>query len=122
MTERKTVIYPQTGISNEDTEIPDHVQATLKVVSGPAEGGLFRLTSGQTAVGRGELAEVTIDDDSMSRRHFQITYRKLEFRLRDLDSSNGTFLNGSEVEEYALRDGDKIVAGETLFVFHVERV
>ncbi|MFN7951829.1 MAG: FHA domain-containing protein [bacterium] len=66
-------------------------------------------------IGRGEQADVRVDDDAMSRRHTEISYRNLEFRVRDLESSNGTFLNGSEVKEYALRNGDKIMAGETLF-------
>ena len=121
MTEKKTIVYEKPGISESDTEIPDHVEAVIKI-AGPEANPRFRLSAALTSVGRGELADFTVDDDSMSRKHFQISYRKLEFRLRDLDSSNGTFLNGSEVEEYALRDGDKIVAGETLFTFHIQRV
>lgn len=122
MTEKKTVVYETPGIASDDVHIPEHIRATLKVASGINEGDVHQLGKAQTTIGRGELADVKVDDDSMSRRHFQISYRKLEFRVRDLDSANGTFLNGSEVEEYALRDGDKLVAGETLFTFHVERV
>jgi len=40
---------------------------------------------------------------------------------RDLGSSNGTLLNGSRVTEYVLRDGDKLMLGETTFVFRIEQ-
>ncbi len=119
MSEKKTFVYDKAPLTDNDLTIPEHVRATLTIMSGGQEGEVFPLTCSQSTIGRGSGATVVIDDDSMSRKHCEVGYRKLEFRVRDLESSNGTFLNGSEVEEYALRDGDKLVVGETLMVFRL---
>ena len=58
-------------------------------------------------------------DQRMSRSHASITYTGSEFRIRDEKSANGTFLNGSKVVEYAIRDGDKLLVGDTLLRFRV---
>ena len=118
---RSTVEMKKKVLREEDLRIPKTINATLKGTAGPADGVNVTLTDSVTVVGRGEAATIRIDDHAMSRMHFQIAYRNLEFRLKDLDSSNGTFLNGSEVKEYALRNGDKIMAGETVLLFGVER-
>ncbi len=120
--ENKTFVYDKPSIGADDLKVPPNIRATLKVISGAEQGRTFPLNMSTTVIGRGEQADVRIDDDAMSRRHTEVSYRNLEFRVRDLDSSNGTFLNGSEVKEYALRNGDKIMAGETLFLFAVDRV
>ena len=120
--ENKTFVYDKPSIGADDLKVPPNIRATLKVISGAEQGRTFPLSMSTTVIGRGEQADVRIDDDAMSRRHTEASYRNLEFRVRDLDSSNGTFLNGSEVKEYALRNGDKIMAGETLFLFSVDRV
>lgn len=120
--ENKTFVYDKPSIGADDLKVPPNIRATLKVISGAEQGRTFPLSMSTTVIGRGDQADVRIDDDAMSRRHTEVSYRNLEFRVRDLDSSNGTFLNGSEVKEYALRNGDKIMAGETLFLFSVDRV
>jgi len=69
-------------------------------------------------VGRGEQADAQIGDEMMSRRHFEILERNGAFILRDLQSRNGTTLNGRPVNgEMTVGSGDTIGAGETLFVF-----
>ncbi len=108
-------------LSAEDLRIPPNLAALLKLVDSPAGKDEFQLAATASVVGRGEVADIRIVDPAMSRRHFQITYRNLEFRIQDLESSNGTYLNGSEVEEYALHNGDEIVAGDSRFVFSVGR-
>ena len=102
------------------SEVPSALNASLKVVSGKDAGKSFRLTAANTVIGRGDQADVRIDDEGSSRQHAAVVYRNLEFRVKDLDSANGTFLNGSEVKEYALRSGDKIAVGGTILQFRVE--
>ncbi|MFN7956240.1 MAG: FHA domain-containing protein [bacterium] len=118
---RTTISMDKKPLSPEDLKIPAHLAAVLKVIDGPASKEVFTLTASASVVGRGEVADIRVKDPAMSRRHFQITYRNLEFRIQDLESSNGTYLNDSEVEEYALRNGDEIVAGDSRFVFSVGR-
>jgi pSer/pThr/pTyr-binding forkhead associated (FHA) protein len=120
-----------TGVINRQTlksgsigehTVPETLQAELKVIAGKDAGKKFPITKAETIYGRGSDADVKIDDDKMSRRHATIIFRNVEFRIKDLESSNGTLLNGSEVTEYAVRNGDKIMMGETMFQFTVKRV
>jgi pSer/pThr/pTyr-binding forkhead associated (FHA) protein len=70
------------------------------------------------SVGRGDEVHVKIDDEAMSRQHFVIEpLSPSSYRVRDLNSSNGTYLNGSRVVESPLKSGDRVKAGNTLFCF-----
>jgi hypothetical protein len=72
-----------------------------------SEGGRWRL-------GRGSDCDVQIaGDDAISRLHAEIAVRAGECRIRDLDSCNGTLLNGRPIEQAQLRRGDVLVFGET---------
>ena len=71
-----------------------------------------------TTVGR-EGGDISIDDPALSSLHFMIEERGHEFFLRDLGSTNGTFLNGHPVRSATLESGDEIRAGESEFVFSV---
>lgn len=67
--------------------------------------------------GRGQEVENRIDDKEMSRRHFAIEPRNAGFVVRDLDTTNGTWVNSKRVMERELKPGDRILAGQTTFVF-----
>jgi pSer/pThr/pTyr-binding forkhead associated (FHA) protein len=69
------------------------------------------------AVGRGEAADVVIDDAALSRRHFVIVRQGQEFLLKDLDSQNGTWVDGRRAQTTRLHHHDCILAGRTLFLF-----
>jgi pSer/pThr/pTyr-binding forkhead associated (FHA) protein len=60
---------------------------------------------------------VVIADKGASRRHAQIRTKDAEATLTDLGSTNGTKLNGQQVQTRALRDGDRITIGTTLIEF-----
>ncbi len=92
----------------------------IEVVDGPSQGKRSWLLKGQVlCFGRTHLADVAFPDDpSMSSRHFLISAESSGCRLEDLDSTNGTSLNGQFVARAQLGDGDHIKAGETSFVIH----
>ncbi len=94
------------------------VRGFLKQLGLPPEEADFRLRGGVTVVGR-QVGDLVVDDPSISARHFQIEERGGQFYLRDLGSSNGTFLNDREVRSAPLQSGDRIQAGSTLFTFSV---
>lgn len=73
---------------------------------------------GKTRVGRGSEAEIQITDAGLSRLHFELLYNGQRAGVRDLGSTNGTFLNGVKFHEAPLVAGDIIRAGETELVFH----
>ena len=97
--------------------LPEDHSAHLEFLMGPGPGPSHTITRLRTVIGRGPTCEIRIDDHKSSREHAIITYDGREFRVRDNASANGTFLNGSKVVEYALRDGDKLLVGDTLFRF-----
>lgn len=68
-------------------------------------------------VGRGDAADVKIDDNGLSRRHFTIVREGGEFVIRDLISRNGTWVEGDRRADAVLHDGDSIQAGNTRFRF-----
>ena len=68
-------------------------------------------------VGRSGLAKVSIEDESLSRRHFLIAHEGEDYVVRDLSSRNGTWVEGRRVFAQRLRHNDCILAGSTLFLF-----
>lgn len=75
--------------------------------------------SGSDVIGRGEDCDIFIDDNFMSHEHARIFKEKDGYYIEDLNSTNGTFLNGTRLEEDAveLLDGDRICIGQLEFVF-----
>jgi pSer/pThr/pTyr-binding forkhead associated (FHA) protein len=68
-------------------------------------------------VGRNGHAQVSIEDEGLSRRHFVIVRDGVDYVLKDLNSRNGTWVDGRRVLAEKLRHNDRIQAGRTLFVF-----
>jgi hypothetical protein len=68
-------------------------------------------------IGRVEGNDVVIEDDSISRRHAEIRKSGPGYVVRDLESANGTFLNGERVSEAPLRPGDTIKFGVVEFSY-----
>jgi pSer/pThr/pTyr-binding forkhead associated (FHA) protein len=69
------------------------------------------------AVGRDETADITIRDGTLSRRHFMIWREGDRFLIKDLNSQNGTWVDGQRVRGATLRGDVCIAAGRTLFMF-----
>ncbi len=68
--------------------------------------------------GRGSAADVTIEDEKMSRKHFTIYKDGDHFAIRDEGSKNGTWVNREQIEVLPLNSGDNIHAGASRFTFH----
>ena len=93
----------------------------LLVTAGPSKDSTIPLPDGEATVGRDPSNAVAIVDPSVSRKHCLLS--KAEdgrFQIRDLDSRNGTFVNGLLVKEQWLRHGDEIATGDSIFLFLVE--
>src|SRR5581483_707919 len=73
--------------------------------------------NGDLTLGRDPANQVAIDDVSVSRRHCMIAQDGEQFIIRDLGSHNGTFVNGSAIEERVLNNGDRISIGSSVFEF-----
>lgn len=84
-----------------------------------ADDGRRVAIQGRAVVGRSADADVALADDSVSRRHACIEYDRGAFWVRDLGSTNGTYLNGESVKQAELEDGDLLRFGLAEAVFHV---
>lgn len=75
------------------------------------------------AVGRApKVNSIALDDPSVSAQHFKIVPKDEDFYVVDLDSSNGTFVNGERVRVHRLHNGDTIVAGQVECQFRTQFV
>ena len=94
-------------------------EACIVITSGPRREAEFVLRGEETVIGRDPAADVTIDEPSASRRHAVIVRRRGGYHLRDLGSTNGTYLFGLlHGEEKPLMEGDRFRIGRTEFLFH----
>ncbi len=99
---------------------------TLTFLSGEALGKELPLIQQQITIGRGEESDVLIMDPSVSRKHIQLTCRKvmgtgkdeaITVVLRDLGSKNGTTVNYRRIRRAVLKPGDKISLGRVILKF-----
>ena len=88
----------------------------LEIRSGPLAGKNARVTVGQALrIGRASPSNLVFSDDvHMSGVHFLVEYDGIACRLADLNSRNGTAVNGQKVTTAILANGDTVVAGETM--------
>ena len=89
----------------------------------PADAALtFRLLPGTLkTMGRAPRADFVVDAALVSRVHCRFTLKDTnELELEDLDSTNGTFVNGEKVTRATLCDGDKLTIGRVQFVVNAE--
>ena len=90
----------------------------LKIVSGPRAGGFLQLRYPSTSFGRAAGNDYRFADDTkMSRSQAIIACEGARFLLRDLNSTNGTLVNGNPVIEIDLQPGDIIEMGEMQLEF-----
>ena len=92
----------------------------LAVRDGPLKGSVYVLDNNEFSVGRNPSNRLAVSDPSLSRQHCVIAFNGGHFEVRDLDSRNGTFVNGVPVHERVLADGDEIQIGNSLFLFLAE--
>ncbi len=93
------------------------MDSRVVVVSGAAKGTVVRLTASQFLVGRDSSNHLCLHDRAVSRKHFSISETDAAFHLVDLDSHNGTFVNGIPVRRKLLGHGDTIRVGHCELVF-----
>ena len=92
----------------------------LLVLSGPLKDSTIPLSEGEVTIGREASNGIAIVDPSVSRKHCLVSGQDGRFRVRDLDSRNGTLVNGTAVEQQDLQHGDEIATGDSSFLFLLE--
>ena len=91
--------------------------ASVKLVFGGQEIGVYKLDKPAMVVGRDERCDIPIDNLGVSRNHCQFIRRGDGFLLQDMNSSNGTYVNGKRVSEQALTNNDQVLIGKYSMIF-----
>ncbi|MBN1393451.1 MAG: FHA domain-containing protein [Pirellulales bacterium] len=90
---------------------------TLFVIRGADQGCRFELTEPIERLGRDPSSTIQIHDTEVSRHHAEIRLHENEYAISDLNSSNGTFVNGQRIRNHALASGDQLQVGRTLLLY-----
>lgn len=88
----------------------------LRMVKGVPAYGVYSI-HGRSVVGRSEECDVFLVDPSVSRTHAILEIADGQATVRDLGSTNGTFVNGRQIETRVLSDGDELMFGDTTMRF-----
>jgi two-component system, cell cycle response regulator len=100
---------------------------TLTVIEGNDFGTVYLLDRPETVIGRSDDIDITLDDEKASRRHLKIIKEPLDPEEKalhvlaiDLQSKNGTYVNGERITEVELHNSDKLQVGNSILKFEVK--
>lgn len=85
------------------------------------DGSRYALSSEVTVLGRGAEADIVVDDTGVSRRHLELRRTPRGVILKDLGSTNGTFVEGNRITAATLVNGNTVTLGRTRFMFYTGR-
>ena len=100
-------------------EIEGRVTARLEILNGGFEGMTYALSNQEIVIGRNPTTDITLLDEGISREHALVFFDEdaASYVVEDLQSTNGTKVNGKRVRSASLVEGDEIQIGQTLFRF-----
>src|SRR5438874_3045582 len=93
---------------------------TLQIVEGVDKGRIFRDLSTPVTIGREEGNVLRLNDERVSRFHAKVQFDNGEVIITDLDSTNGTRVNGNVVQIRRLRPGDRVHVERSILLFGSE--
>lgn len=97
--------------------LPEGWEVSLEVVAGPGGPASFHVSRSRVLIGRGDVDIAFPADLQVSRRHASLeVYGATCILIKDLESTNGTFVNGRRVTSAEVQDGDEIRVGHTRLV------
>jgi pSer/pThr/pTyr-binding forkhead associated (FHA) protein len=91
--------------------------ALLVVQRGPGAGSRYLLDTDLSTVGRHPESDIFLDDITVSRRHVEFRRQDGSFRVHDVGSLNGTYVNGDRVDDAELQNGDEVRIGKFRLIF-----
>lgn len=114
---KKTVIINAPSVEGNKEEIKQSrkIVGWLITFTRRAEGDDYRLYEGRNLITGSGQGDIIISDPAVSSPHCMILFRSGKLRIKDELSTNGTFINGTEIEETELKDGDVIRIGTIEF-------
>ena len=106
--------------SNLRLQLPvrQDVRPWLEQIQGPGSPTRFDIGRVHQVIGRSPVAEIRIESAEVSRKHGVLNRVGLEYRVEDLESRNGIYLNGVKIHSAVLREGDVLQLGNAVLVYH----
>ncbi|MBM4305235.1 MAG: DUF2662 domain-containing protein [Deltaproteobacteria bacterium] len=103
-------------IEEKKTKMIDNAKVKLEILEGTSKGDYIALKEGDYTFGRGREAAIllTEPEETISRVHFKLMVRDGRIAIKDLNSTNGTKVNGIGIENAELKKGDMISAGKVM--------
>jgi pSer/pThr/pTyr-binding forkhead associated (FHA) protein len=107
----------ETQVKQPTQQIHERLKASVVIVEGQSEGMEYPITKSHTVIGRDKNADFPVNDSLVSRQHVCIVYQEGIYILRDLESTNGTHMDGTSINQANLLHGDKFRIGDTTLQF-----
>ena len=95
--------------------------ATLRIIEGADKGRTTKVDKPRLSVGRASSNDIVLHDESVSAHHAQVIKKGLRLLVRDLTSTNGTFVNELAITEKEVTDNDEVRMGGTVFAVTIGR-
>src|SRR2546423_9672721 len=92
----------------------------LIAIDGPLSGRTFYLDEPDISIGRLVSNDICLEDPFVSRHHCVIRTEGTEYMIEDLNSANGTYVNGELIKASSLKEGSVIQIGNSRFIFRVQ--
>ncbi len=111
-------------LSAEDQATVDSLRpgtALLMVLRGPNTGARFLLDDEEVGSGRHPESDIFLDDVTVSRRHAVFVRDEQGYRLRDVGSLNGSYVNRERIDETLLQAGDEVQIGKFRLMYYLGR-
>ena len=109
-------VVTNTESKGEDSGSAVKIVRRLVCIDGPLREKAYTVSEHPQTFGRDSSSDIFVSDQQMSRRHAEVRLVDGLVRLKDLGSTNGTIVNGQRVKEAALKEGDRIQIGSSVFV------
>jgi hypothetical protein len=113
----QTMIYRSRAPVDTQAVSAEELGVERELVTLTVNGTAHEVSGRSVVLGRSRECDVRVDDANVSRRHAEVRQEGATYWLVDLDSTNGTELNGRRVSRAKLSDGDTITVGGTAIVF-----
>jgi len=110
----------QNKIADEKEGMPEGVRLSIRFLDGDDAGKEFELTKTRTIFGRSK-ADILVNDPEVSRQHAVVEVYGPKLVIRDLQSTNGTFVNQLGVKLSYINDGDEVQVGNTRFTVSMKK-
>ena len=102
-------------------EIPMKQRAYLEITGIGKKARVVELRREETVIGRTSECDIPLPSNNVSRKHACVGFRNEEYHIKDLNSTNGVYVNGVKIEKCVLRNLDQIEIGGIKLLFNEEQ-